>query len=312
MAQSASEKKLAALSISRTVGEWLNQERFAAQALAVFEHACNLITGDGDVIALVIPQVGDGPLNVVVDGETGIFSGVAPGAPVTLGRDCFQVGGLRVDLREAATWEPRPDWETLRVRREAVKLDAPLLRALCDQHAPFRSLLALLETRPSADVLTEAVFSQAREAAEALRKGWGGDLAQLRVGAKGLAGLGEGLTPAGDDFLSGVMLWAWLAHPAPASFCRSIVQAAGQRTTTLSAAFLRAAARGECSAPWHKLLAALGQNAKIEIEAAILDVLTHGATSGADTLAGFLTALTWEAVGVCARTQCTRVQFGTF
>jgi len=285
-------REIAALSISRAVGERLNQERFAAQALAVFEHACDLITGDGDVIAWVTPQVGDGPLNIVVDGETNVFSGVAPGAPVTLGQGYLQVAGLRVHLREAATWEPCPDWATLRLRRDAVRLHAPLLRALCDQRAPFHSLLALLETHASDDVLTVAAFSQAQKAAEALRKGWGGDLAQLRAGARGLAGLGAGLTPAGDDFLSGVMLWAWLAHPAPASFCRSIAQAVGQRTTTLSAAFLRAAARGEYSAAWHRLLAALVRGAKVEIEAATCEVLARGATSGADTLAGFLTAMT--------------------
>ena len=42
-----------ASSISRTVKEQLQAGRFVARVLAVFERACNLITPDGDVMALV-------------------------------------------------------------------------------------------------------------------------------------------------------------------------------------------------------------------------------------------------------------------
>ena len=110
----------------------------------------------------------------------------------------------------------------------------------------------------------------------------------LETGAAQLAGLGGGLTPAGDDFLTGVMLWAWLAHPSPRSQCRLLVKAAAPRTTTLSAAFLQAAARGECGVAWHVLLAALSEGGDAELATAVQDVLSHGATSGADALAGFL------------------------
>jgi hypothetical protein len=98
------------------------------------------------------------------------------------------------------------------------------------------------------------------------------------------------LTPAGDDFLAGAMLWGWLAHPTPDFLCRLVIEAAVPRITTLSAAFLRAAARGECSAAWHALLAALSRGSDEEVARAARDVLALGATSGADTLAGFLWA----------------------
>ena len=60
------------------------------------------------------------------------------------------------------------------------------------------------------------------------------------------------------------------------------------RTTTLSGAFLRAAARGECSVSWHNLLGALGDGVEIRVATAASEVMAHGATSGADSLAGFL------------------------
>jgi hypothetical protein len=284
-----------ARSISRPVCEWLHRlykGRFDARVLAVFERACDLVTPDGAVVALVIPQIGDGPLNVVVDGEAGLFSGIATGAPVTLDGNRLRVGDLEVDLGRAAVWEPRPDWDTLRSRRAAIVSCLPLVRALCLQYAPVGSLLGLLGAPLPTDVMTRAIFSTAREAAEALREGWAGDSKRLRAGAARLAGLGSGLTPAGDDFLSGAMLQAWLAYPAPDHACCAISKVALSRTTTLSAAFLRAAARGECSARWHALLAAMSEGLRDEtgakIMAAVQHVLSHGATSGADSLAGFL------------------------
>ena len=285
---------IVARSISRPVRERLHrlcQDQSDARVLAVFERACDLVTHDGDVIALVSPQIGDGPLNVVVDGAAGLFARVHTGAPVRLEEERLWVGGLAIDLKGATGWEPRPDWATLRERRAAIASCLPLLHATCHRHTPAGSLLALLGAPPHGNVLAGAAFTTAREAAQALREGWEGDLERLRKGAAGLAGLGGGLTPAGDDFLTGAMLWAWLAHPTPAPLCRTLAKTAVPRTTTLSAALLRAAARGECSAPWHALLAALSEGlegADARITTAVQEILTHGATSGADSLAGFL------------------------
>ena len=292
----ALEDLASARSISRSAREWLLRSRQGhppVRVLGVFERACDLVTHAGDVVALVVPQIGDGPLNIVIDGSARAFAGIAPGAPVTLDGDRLRIGRLRVDLDGATVWEPRPDWDALRARRSALVLSLPFLQTTCLRHAPAGSLMALLlDPLPHADAAHCAVLSTAREATYALRQGWAGNSDELNEGASALAGLGSGLTPAGDDFLVGTMLSAWLAHPAPGTLCQAIAQAAVSRTTTLSAAFLRAAARGECSAAWHALLAALITHtcevAENRIAAAAGDILRHGATSGADSLAGFL------------------------
>jgi hypothetical protein len=278
-----------ARSISRPARARLNpRRRFVAQVLAVFEHACDLVTPDGDVVALVLLSIGDGPLNVVVDGAPGRFERIAPNAPATLDGDQLQVGALRVDLGMAAVWEPRPDWDTLRARCATITSRLPLLRDLCRRHAPPGTLLALLELSVPSERLNRTVLTTAHGAVGILREGWAGDVERLQASATGLAGLGGGLTPAGDDFLTGLMLWAWLAHPDPGSFCYTVAQIATPRTTTLASAFLRTAARGECSAPWHTLLAALYEGTEAQITAAVKEILVQGATSGADSLSGFL------------------------
>ncbi len=277
--------QIIARSISRPARERLRRaqaSQFDVRVLAVFERACDLITSGGNVVALVIPEIGDGPFNVVVNGGADLFDGIEPGTPVTVERTQLRVGGLRVDLGSATVWEPRPDWETLRGRCAEIASRLPFLRTLCPRTG---SLLSLLEGTPPS---TEIVHSTAQAAADTLQEGWTDDVERLQAGAARLAGLGSGLTPSGDDFLTGVMLWGWLTHPAPPSFCQTLAKASIPRTTTLSAAFLQAAARGECNAPWHALLAALHTGQDNEITSAAQEILAHGATSGADSLAGFL------------------------
>lgn len=292
--------RVIARSISRPVWERLGEASFAARVLAVFEHACDLITPDGEVAALVLPQVGNGPLNIVVETTPGNLASLEAGMPAWLEEGRLCVGGLEVALEAAVVWEPCPDWEMLRARQDVCTDRLPLVKAFSLQHAPEGSLLIPVSGRPghpTDPALVErfnstsgAVFAAAQQAAEALGAGWKGDTALLQEGAAQLAGLGGGLTPAGDDFLTGVMLWAWLAHPSPRSLCRLLVEAAAPRTTTLSAAFLRAAARSECSVAWHMLLATLSEGTDAEVARAVQEVLSHGATSGADALAGFLWA----------------------
>lgn len=279
---------IAAETVSRTVLGRLRGSPSAGRVLASFDHACDLLTEGGDVVALVTPQVGSGPLNVVVDDSASCFASLEPGMPATLDADEIQVGELEIGLGEAAVWEPRPDWADLRARRAGIVARLPVLRLLSVEDAPAGSLLSILEGSSFDGSLRGAALAETERAVGALMDGWIGDLTRLREGAAQLAGLGGGLTPSGDDFLTGVMVWAWLAHPAPSSFCQAVVEAAAPLTTTLSAAFLGAAARGECDAAWHDLLYALAQEDGVELPKAAQDVLAHGVTSGADALAGFL------------------------
>ena len=292
--------------------EQLERQLFEARVLAVFDNACDLVTSDRDVIALVSPRIGDGPLNIVVDVEPGDFTTLKLETTASLGSlqrrrseeslshkaetlrrstaqsnrlPHLQIGDLQVLLDEATVWEPRPDWDALRTRCTSIRSNLALLHAIALHHAPLESLLNPKPTEKSTNC---AILTTVRQAAVALRAGWDGDMAQLHKGVKQLAGLGTGLTPTGDDFLVGVMVWARLAHPTPDVFCETIVETAVPRTTTLSAAFLRFAAKGECSAAWHQLLAALATGSMGELDAATRQILAHGATSGADALAGFL------------------------
>jgi len=113
------------------------------------------------------------------------------------------------------------------------------------------------------------------------------DVARVEALAPVLVGLGVGSTPAGDDYLVGTFyaLWArsdasWLIGPA---------ESVAVHTTRASAAWLRAAARGEAGSTWRSLLETLATgHSKEVLRRATREVLDRGATSGAASLSGFI------------------------
>ncbi|WP_291366396.1 DUF2877 domain-containing protein [Acetobacter sp. UBA5411] len=118
------------------------------------------------------------------------------------------------------------------------------------------------------------------------------DSGLLHRGAMELAGLGVGLTPAGDDFLCGIMLAAWFFAPKPRDLCLPLLRGAHGATTTLSFAFLNAAAAGHASFTWRYFLEKLKKPVENDaLQQCLMSIIAHGATSGADTLAGFIWAI---------------------
>jgi hypothetical protein len=107
--------------------------------------------------------------------------------------------------------------------------------------------------------------------------------------AEQLAGLGPGLTPAGDDYLVGVMAALWLAGKAP--LAQEIAQVAIPRTTLLSGAFLKAAAQGHYVEGWQLLAGALLRGDEPAMAEACEKLYSWGATSGRAGLAGFAATL---------------------
>jgi hypothetical protein len=244
------------------------------------------LTSDGDIVALVLPEIDKGPLNIVVDGHPGVFTPIEPSKPAWIGESVLCLGKLEIRLSQATVWEPCADWKHLRQSQEQIKERLPQVQDLALHHAPANSLIR--------GQFTDSPFvATAWEVAQDLTgiwdSGWSAHERLEAVTAQ-LAGLGSGLTPAGDDFLAGIMLRAWLAHPEPRPFCQAIFAAAACRTNRLSVAFLQAAARGECAIAWHRLFEALQSGEQADLIAAVQGVVAHGHTSGADMLAGFLYA----------------------
>jgi len=176
------------------------------------------------------------------------------------------------------------DGTLLLERRNAVGWLGPLPDAAVLATAPVRARISDALSTCAASVLTEAPWQATVEPAVAAI-GRLAPLDALKVAAGVLGGLGPGLTPAGDDMLSGILfavraLNGATVEPALLSVARSV------RTSDLASATLEAAAGGFHIEPVHDLVmaAASGDGTAATQAAAALD--RFGSSSGADVAYG--------------------------
>lgn len=125
---------------------------------------------------------------------------------------------------------------------------------------------------------------------------WAQDLEAFEAAALRLLGLGHGLTPSGDDFLGGLLFTlrhapvrSWHAQ-MPGLHAR-LTAAAADATNPISAALLHDLLAGSSYRALHELLDALHLGQPEPVADAVRSLLTVGASSGADLLAGVLLAL---------------------
>jgi len=256
------------------------------RVLASFERVCDLVTGIGEVVALAWDGIGNGPLNVVLEGRPDAVLPV--GARFFVNTCVLTVGDVTFDLARAELWDARPDWDALRARRTQVAAAACAARR---SNAGLQSGSLLKQAGPAVEA-----------AVAAFREAWQrGARIELMVAASGLCGLGSGLTPAGDDWLAGWLLAQHLSEDLRGLRSTEgwhgleglIADITPGRTTTLSRAYLQCAAAGEADETWHALLQALARDSmtSLPVYQSIDAILSHGDTSGATMLAGFFTGV---------------------
>jgi hypothetical protein len=202
--------------------------------------------------------------------------------PGRVGGGRVHVGGL--ELRVRRWWDPRPALPAIAPARLRRSLDA-----MHDRIGPT----------PGGGGPADVPSRWLEPVVDALRAG---DVHRTVGAARGLLGRGPGLTPAGDDALAGLFAGVLLLGPAiddhadarsaavgaAAGAGAAVAAAADGRTTSVSAALLAHAVRGEVAAPAARVLRALVGRG--ELGAAVDGLLAIGASSGHDLATGIVAA----------------------
>jgi hypothetical protein len=223
----------------------------AARALAgaTADGAVELVLAHGaylrfgaDWILACEPQLPFGPLSLTITGLD--WSRVRPGDGVRrVGAGRLRIGGQEIDL------------ERVRSRRAAT---APPPAA----GAPTALSAALAAAPPPPSALAPGLTALER-----------GDPAE---GLTRLAGLGDGLTPAGDDVLAGFAAWRH-ADGRPATLSTAATAA---RCSRLGLAYLRCAERGELPDPAARARDAIRRGQPAAAARAARALASWGASSG--------------------------------
>ena len=262
------------------VSHWLQQPTAVAR-LQLFDRVMNLVDSEGEIISIVQPSIGAGPFSMVVDWQRPFPESVAPQTIVDKTDTALSIGPLKIEWQAAELWHPTPPWNQLRQQPAQWRNCLPELQTAVAQHQD-----QLAAGSPTHFVSQFAMAIAALHTALTQK-----DMAGMQTAVTKLAGFGPGFTPAGDDFLVGFLFGLWATHPKEkvVKLAEIVVETAVLRTTQLSAAWLRAAGRGEAWQPWHDLVNALG--ADHDWHPPAQRILNQGATSGVAALLGFVAAI---------------------
>jgi len=265
-----------------SVGHLVPCSPWSGRVHSVFARACNIACGEL-LLTIGARGTGNGPTTIVLaDGAGDLRDRFA------VAEDVHARGGSIRGVRTELVFANARVW---RAQARAALCAGATIKARL--HALRQRLERTRAARPNVLDRDAAPIARAiGRACSAL------DLARATANADRLLGWGEGLTPAGDDFLVGLLAGLdalGRGDPQRERFRDSLAAAVAARThatTPIAAHALRLAAAGHRAASLDRFVVALccGDDER-EADPALESLLAVGATSGADTASGVLVAV---------------------
>jgi len=254
------------ISITDNVKNWLANYH-QPKILHIFDEACNLINENKEVLSIVSSEIGNGPFNLVIEDNVLFTKHLDVNSKISIEDKQLRIGDLAISFAYAQLWNPLPKWEVLRKNKNEII-----------------NRLSLLQI----DIENESILQFSNSLTQAIIEA---DITPIKSITPKLAGLGIGLTPAGDDFLMGAMHATWMIHSKSDAkkITEEIANVAVPLTTSLSGAWLRSAAKGEAGELWHEFFDALIKDDNVYLP--MSKILSVGETSGSDALAGFFSVI---------------------
>ncbi len=96
-------KFINALSLAPDAKDWLINSRHP-RILHVFDHVCNLINEGREVLSVVTPQIGNGPFNLVVEGDVLFSDYLNTQSQISIHMDQFRLGDLTINTADENLW----------------------------------------------------------------------------------------------------------------------------------------------------------------------------------------------------------------
>ena len=275
-------QSVTAYSISRPLLESLEKKPLTGYVAGIYNYSCNIIGDDGRIITLALPSIGNGPFSILINVQNP-FATINPKMDVRAEHYGLTIDNrLFINLESVDYWVPR----LLQFPR-SFYLKTSNAELLND----YTQWLEPLNEISTDKIVKDKLIARAMELQEALSNG-----NSIKKPVINLAGLGFGLTPSGDDYLLGLMASLWLTRNT--TKLEEIALLACKKTTSLSAAFLKAASKGEFAECWHRLAFAILSQETITVQAAISEIAQIGSFSGRDALSGFTTHFLESRFGV--------------
>ena len=249
-----------------------------------FQRASNFLCGE-NLISIVDRTIGGGPFNLVVDGYDSLT-----GDRVLVRQDSIQIDDIQFichgTLRYNSSIDILPEIDPQRLQ-ENLGHCKKILKDL----ASSRSLAFLFDGPKHSNaensfesVLQQHFFEGTRMIAEG----------KILEGVSILKGIGFGLTPSGDDLISGLLMALNVRKLIYRENLQSLIEdifGMVKNSNPLSMAFIRSAKDGRPFEKLKRMISSLFGSDTKELVRRMSDLLTVGATSGADIAVGLIIGL---------------------
>ncbi len=244
-----------------------------------FTSAVNFCSDDSFVF-VVNKEVGSGPLNIVLQGVT-----VNSISSLEVGSDGFYLNGDKFCFDELKIYDSKlqiSDFSEKKFKRNLRFFESTLI-----EFSPSKSLAFLLDESRRNEFTSSFEIEYIKRFENAVRIFHSDNILD---GIKMLKGLGPGLTPSGDDFISGFLVALNVSQQILKTDFSQIIEVIHREakgSNPFTNTFIECAAQGLISEKFKKLIYALCHSDKNEIIFCTCRLLTVGATSGADQAIGF-------------------------
>lgn len=270
----------------------VNGAAFAGVVHSAFHRAVNIAClCCGELHTLVTDDLDDGPNSLVVAADDFLALGICPGDSVRAAGGSLAIAGkAMVTVTGAATWRtPVPETHCASglLRRRLADAEAAIWR----NGTPGGFIEGMADTE-IARLTTRMLHEGADGLALALGRG---DTHAALAHAGRLLGLGPGLTPSGDDFLTGLLAARALGRPrgdlGSDAFALGVARLAKTATNPIAYAAIAKAVRGEVRERVARLVIALGSATAEPVSPALTQVLAIGSSSGTEIAFGVIRGL---------------------
>lgn len=270
----------------------VNGAAFAGVVHSAFHRAVNIAClCCGELHTLVTDDLDDGPNSLVVAAGDFLAMGICQGDSVRAAGGSLAIAGkAMVTVTGAVTWRtpvPETHCATDLLRRRLAEAEAAIWR----NGTPGGFIEGMADTE-IARLTTRMLHEGADGLALALGRG---DTNAALAHAGRLLGLGPGLTPSGDDFLTGLLAARALCRQhgdlGSDAFPLGVVRLAKTATNPIAYAAIAKAARGEVRERVARLIIALGSATVEPFAPALAQVLAIGSSSGTEIAFGVIRGL---------------------
>ena len=294
------------LSIGQAALDWLTSGK-KGEVLASFSQAVYLRAEDDEVYWIIGEK---SPMHNRSLKISSPFPKMEAGSTINVRDGMLELpSGESMDFRQCPAWNPATLRRGDAINQEELgKLANLFFNQLLEQYQPagMGSLIAgILRKIERASTATEFdngnIFLKTswRVVERIIPQLQTRDPHQLSETAMELAGLGEGLTPSGDDFLGGMIFCLhllWKTYPETQdNFWNysAFIEACKTRTNLISFTFMKEHANGHALEPLHKFTNALLEGQPIDTLMQYANEIIHvGHSTGWDMLTGTLVGMT--------------------